>query len=173
MQAECLASAYRLWRRNWAGKGKEYTAGALVWYVQFNAADGLPSNVAIFLHRQLNDCWPTTSWSIVDYFLRPKPSYFSIARELRSYTAGITRREVITFADDRTAADLTIDTVIEVWGTNSTLTEKRVTFEFLNHDLHDPEFKDGWTKCVSADTFTYAVLIHSSVSQGHITCRKF
>lgn len=33
MQAETLASAYRLWRRNWAGKGREYTAGALVWQV--------------------------------------------------------------------------------------------------------------------------------------------
>lgn len=33
MQAECLAAAYRLWRRNWKGHGKEYTAGALVWQV--------------------------------------------------------------------------------------------------------------------------------------------
>ena len=34
MQAETLASAYRLWRRNWKGRGKEYTAGALVWQVR-------------------------------------------------------------------------------------------------------------------------------------------
>ncbi len=34
MQAETLATAYRLWRRNWAGPGKEYTAGALVWQVE-------------------------------------------------------------------------------------------------------------------------------------------
>lgn len=34
MQAETLASAYRLWRRNWRGKGREYTAGALVWQVR-------------------------------------------------------------------------------------------------------------------------------------------
>lgn len=33
MQAETLASAYRLWRRNWRGPGREYTAGALVWQV--------------------------------------------------------------------------------------------------------------------------------------------
>jgi hypothetical protein len=33
MQAEALATAYRLWRRNWAGPGKQYTAGALVWQV--------------------------------------------------------------------------------------------------------------------------------------------
>ena len=33
MQAETLAAAYRLWRRNWKGRGKEYTSGALVWQV--------------------------------------------------------------------------------------------------------------------------------------------
>ena len=33
MQAEALASAYRLWRRNWKGRNREYTAGALVWQV--------------------------------------------------------------------------------------------------------------------------------------------
>jgi beta-mannosidase len=42
MQAECLASAYRLWKRQWKGPGREYCAGALVW--------------------QINDCWPVTSW---------------------------------------------------------------------------------------------------------------
>lgn len=52
MQAECIGAAYRLWRRNWKGRGREYTAGALVW--------------------QLNDCWPCVSWAIADYFLRPK-----------------------------------------------------------------------------------------------------
>lgn len=36
MQAETLAAAYRLWRRNWKGRGREYTAGALVWQVCTN-----------------------------------------------------------------------------------------------------------------------------------------
>jgi len=97
----------------------------------------------------LNDCWPVTSWSIADYFVRPKPAYFSIARELRPYTVGITRKEVTTFPDDRAAADFTIDTEFELWATNSTLTEKKVTIEFLIHDLHDAAFKHGWTKTVA------------------------
>jgi len=33
MQSEALASAYRLWRREWCGPDKEYVGGALVWQV--------------------------------------------------------------------------------------------------------------------------------------------
>ena len=39
MQAETLASAYRVWRRNWKGRGREYTAGALVWQVEDSVRD--------------------------------------------------------------------------------------------------------------------------------------
>ncbi|KAI0650246.1 glycoside hydrolase family 2 protein [Trametes meyenii] len=116
MQAETLASAFRLWRRNWKGKGKEYTAGALVW--------------------QINDCWPVTSWAIVDYFLRPKPAYFAIKRELRPYTVSATRTEKTTHPDPLSAARFTIETVLAVWGTNSTLEPRRATLEVAAFDLH-------------------------------------
>ena len=33
LQADCLAMAYRSWRREWKGLGREYSAGALVWQV--------------------------------------------------------------------------------------------------------------------------------------------
>lgn len=125
MQAETLSSAYRLWRRNWRGKGREYTAGALVW--------------------QINDCWPVTSWAIVDYFLRPKPAFFAVARELRPFTVGMTRKEHKTFADERSAAKFTIETQLEIWGTNSTLTDKKVTLEVTSFDLNS-EWRDKWTK---------------------------
>ncbi|KAI0952282.1 hypothetical protein AcV7_008145 [Taiwanofungus camphoratus] len=128
MQAETLASAYRLWRRNWQGKGKEYTAGALVW--------------------QINDCWPTTSWAIVDYFLRLKPAYFTIKRELRPFTVGMTRRERKTFADDLTAAFFTVETVLEIWGTNSSLSDKKATLEVTTFDLHS-EWRQKFTKEVT------------------------
>ncbi|KAI0772566.1 glycoside hydrolase family 2 protein [Irpex lacteus] len=127
MQAETLASAYRLWRRNWKGKGREYTAGALVW--------------------QINDCWPVTSWAIVDYFLRPKPAYFTIKRELRPFTVGMTRKEKKTFPDELSAATFTIETVLDVWGTNSTLEEKKATLEVAAFDLHS-EWTERWTKDV-------------------------
>jgi len=123
MQAETLASAYRLWRRNWRGRGRENTAGSLVW--------------------QINDCWPVTSWAIVDYFLRPKPAYFTIARELRPFTVGMTRKEKQAFSDERSAADFTIDTVLEIWGTNSTLSNKSAILEVTAFDL-DSNWTDRW-----------------------------
>ena len=95
---------------------------------------------------QINDCWPVTSWAIVDYFLRPKPAFFTIARELRPYTVGMTRKEIKHFADDRTAAFFTITSVLEIWGTNSTLQEKKVTLAVTSFDLEDPHWSDRWDK---------------------------
>ncbi|KAI0307144.1 glycoside hydrolase family 2 protein [Multifurca ochricompacta] len=124
MQAETLAAAYRVWRRNWAGPGREYTAGALVW--------------------QINDCWPVTSWSIVDYFLRPKPAYFAIARELRPYTVGIMRKHRKDYANKRTLAHFTITSQLEIWGTNSTLEKKNAKLQVTSFDLEQPDWSDRW-----------------------------
>ncbi len=51
VQAEALKCAVEHWRRR-----KFKTAGALFW--------------------QLNDCWPVTSWSVIDSALRPKAAYY-------------------------------------------------------------------------------------------------
>ena len=126
MQAECLATAYRLWRRNWKGPGREYTSGALVW--------------------QMDDCWPVTSWAIVDYFLRPKPAYFAIARELRPITVGMTRTAEKTFEDDRSAAFFTIKHTLEIWGTNSMLDDKEVYLDVVAFDLESKDWRDGLKK---------------------------
>lgn len=98
MQAECLASAYRLWKRQWKGPGREYCAGALVW--------------------QINDCWPVTSWSICDYYLRPKHAYFTVKREMAPISIGITRREHKTPLRKHTVAYIETKIMIEVWGSN-------------------------------------------------------
>ncbi|HEU4324366.1 MAG TPA: glycoside hydrolase family 2 protein [Roseiflexaceae bacterium] len=73
MQSEALAMAYRVWRRRWAGPGRYAVAGALVW--------------------QINDCWPVTSWAIVDYERRAKPAYYSIRRELAPLALGLAHAE--------------------------------------------------------------------------------
>jgi beta-mannosidase len=106
MQAECLASAYRLWKREWKGPGQEYCGGALVW--------------------QINDCWPVTSWAIVDYYLRPKHAYYTVKREMAPISCGITRKEHSTARDKYTRAYITKTHRIEIWGSNLTLHDMTV-----------------------------------------------
>ncbi|KAF2750043.1 glycoside hydrolase family 2 protein [Sporormia fimetaria CBS 119925] len=68
-QAEALMFGYRGWRRQWGQK--RFCGGALVW--------------------QLNDCWPVTSWSIVDYFLRKKAAYYAMRRALAPVAVAVKR----------------------------------------------------------------------------------
>ncbi|PNY29687.1 Beta-mannosidase B [Tolypocladium capitatum] len=98
MQAECLASAYRLWKREWRGPGREHCGGALVW--------------------QINDCWPVTSWAICDYHLRPKHAYFAIKREMAPLSMGMTRREQTHAKGKHTRVDIAKRVRIEVWASN-------------------------------------------------------
>jgi beta-mannosidase len=70
IQCEALMFGYRGWRKQWGDS--RHCGGALVW--------------------QLNDCWPTTSWAIVDYYLRRKPSYYAMARVLAPVAVGVRRQ---------------------------------------------------------------------------------
>ncbi len=71
MQAECIAYALRSWKRQWKGAGRYYNGGSLVW--------------------QMNDCWPTSSWSVVDFYGNTKLAYFALKRESRNITLSIVR----------------------------------------------------------------------------------
>ncbi|KAI9730147.1 MAG: Beta-mannosidase B [Claussenomyces sp. TS43310] len=106
LQAECLASAYRLWRRQWRGPGREHCGGALVW--------------------QINDCWPVTSWSIADYHLRPKHAYFAIKREMAPLTCAIARTEHVTPRDRYTRAHIRRQHVLDIWASNLSLRDVTV-----------------------------------------------
>lgn len=59
----------------------------------------------------------------------------------------MTRKEKQVFDNDRTAAFFTIETVLEVWGTNSTLADQKATLEVTSFDLHS-DWRDQWTKDV-------------------------
>ena len=69
VQSEALMFGYRGWRKRF-GQDR-LCGGALVW--------------------QLDDCWPVTSWAIVDYFQRKKPAYYALARVLAPIAIGIQR----------------------------------------------------------------------------------
>jgi beta-mannosidase len=77
VQANALKTAVEHWRRK-----KYHTAGALFW--------------------QLNDCWPVSSWSVIDSALRPKASYYYAKRFFAKVLLSLKHN------GDR----------IEMWGTN-------------------------------------------------------
>ncbi|KAI8619502.1 glycoside hydrolase superfamily [Chytriomyces sp. MP71] len=116
MQAEALSTAYRLWRREWGEDGNRRVGGTLVW--------------------QLNDCWPCVSWSIVDYFFRPKASYFAIKRLLAPITVGLER---VVAEDD--------NIFVQAWAINTTTTMHELnlivtSFEYTSgHIVHETETK--------------------------------
>ncbi len=119
VQAECLASAYRLWRRQWKGPGREYCAGALVW--------------------QMNDCWPVTSWAIVDYYLRPKLAYYTIKRELSPVTVGLKRQVQPTRLDKDTRACAKKVHKLELWASNLSLESHTVAVHLAAWDITTSE----------------------------------
>ncbi|KAL5534294.1 hypothetical protein ACEPAG_756 [Sanghuangporus baumii] len=110
LQSDAMGYAYRMWRREWRGPGKEYTSGAIVW--------------------QINDSWPVTSWAIVDYFKRPKPAYYAIARELKQCSVGIFREVKKNLESD--------------WQTTETrkvALAPNQTTEILSTDIPEPPFE--------------------------------
>ncbi|KZV98784.1 glycoside hydrolase family 2 protein, partial [Exidia glandulosa HHB12029] len=130
MQSEGVSQAYRVWRREWKGEGKQYNAGVLVW--------------------QLNDCWPVTSWALADYFLRPKPAFFTVKRELQPFTVGLIRDVIKNRWDDRPrqyyefGAFQSRGAKLDIWATNSTLQAKKVTLELQFYDLEQPSWR--WSR---------------------------
>ena len=97
VQAEALASAYRGWRRRWGGPGRYAVAGALVW--------------------QLDDCWPVSSWAIVDSAMRVKPAYYAVRRELAPVVVGLARAggEVAVWAVNSTGQTIKAQLELNTW----------------------------------------------------------
>jgi beta-mannosidase len=94
MQAEALGAAVRGWRRQFQGPGQYGCGGALVW--------------------QLNDCWPSISWSIIDDAARPKLAYYAMRRALAPIALELGNESETTSA---------------IWAGNSTSEEIRGTVQ--------------------------------------------
>ncbi|KAL8802715.1 MAG: hypothetical protein Q9182_003613 [Xanthomendoza sp. 2 TL-2023] len=115
MEAECLATAFRLWKRQWKGHGREYCGGALAW--------------------QLNDCWPCQSWSIVDYYLQPKSAYYAIKRELADITISMRRFIEEILAGKYTRAHVKRVHKVRIFATNFSLKGLQYTLAFRGWDV--------------------------------------
>lgn len=108
-QAEGLKVGIEHYRRN-----KPNTSGALFW--------------------QLNDCWPGTSWSVIDYYLLPKASYH-YARKFYS--------PILLTLDYEPGQD------IKVWVVNDTLEVYEDEIELAVYQTNGEKvFSKVWMVCV-------------------------
>jgi len=114
MQADAMSWAYKSWRRDWGTANKRKCGGVLVW--------------------QLNDCWPTMSWAVVDYYRVPKPAYYAMKRSMQPITVAVQRKYkswTMRPADELWQRDtghidmqqLWQDVKFDVWCANSTSAE--------------------------------------------------
>ncbi len=63
------------------------------------------------LFWQFNDCWPVVSWSVIDYYLKPKPAYYAVKKAFEPVIISLVKKE----------------DGIEVWICNDTLRELKGT----------------------------------------------
>ncbi|MDR6121408.1 beta-mannosidase [Bacillus sp. SLBN-46] len=111
-QAEGLKFGIEHYRRN-----KPHTSGALFW--------------------QLNDCWPGTSWSVIDYYLLPKASYH-YARKFFS--------PILLTLDQTPGED------IKVWVVNDKLEAYQDEIELAVYDFSGEKvFAKEWQVSVEAN----------------------
>lgn len=148
MQSESVGLAYHSWRRGWGGRGKQYTSGVLVW--------------------QLNDCWPVTSWAIVDYFMRPKPVYYTIKRHLDTFAIGLLRTVTKNRPTDRPrqfydfGTSRAVGAKLDIWASNSTLKRRLVTLKLQFVDL-----KSNWA---ATEEHKVVLLPNQSSELISVTC---
>ncbi|KAF2173742.1 glycoside hydrolase family 2 protein [Zasmidium cellare ATCC 36951] len=101
LQSETVATAFRSWKRLWRGNDRDFCGGALIW--------------------QLNDCYPVTSWSLIDSNLRPKMSFWATKRENKPITAGLQRvhnhgnTHIEVWAVNTTLRVVTVDVQVRAW----------------------------------------------------------
>jgi beta-mannosidase len=93
LQSEALKAAYGGWRRRFQGPGQYHVSGALVW--------------------QINDCWPVTSWALIDSNNHWKPACYTIKREIAQISVGLTAQSdgasIWAFNDTRQAFEATLE----------------------------------------------------------------
>jgi beta-mannosidase len=71
VQAEAVRHAFEAFRGRWQRPGARACGGALVW--------------------QLNDCWPATSWALVDCTAHQKPAWYAARRALAPLACALRR----------------------------------------------------------------------------------
>ncbi|KAH8178844.1 glycosyl hydrolases family 2 domain-containing protein [Sarocladium implicatum] len=123
IQAECLSYAVRSCRRQWKGLGREYCGGQLMW--------------------QLNDCYPVSSWGMIDFYGERKLSYYTTKRDSAPLALGISRTtpelKALKSPPEQIAGaphDLAEKRwILDVWVVNTTLHDAEVTITLRYFDI--------------------------------------
>ncbi|KAL1887833.1 hypothetical protein Sste5346_009945 [Sporothrix stenoceras] len=104
MQAECLSAAVRSCRRQWKGRRREYCGGQLVW--------------------QINDCWPVSSWALIDFYGERKLAFYAVKRHSAPLVVDIGRTYVAVEEGKNTLEALKPRrSHIDVWVANASLSQ--------------------------------------------------
>jgi beta-mannosidase len=124
VQAEAMRHAFEVFRRRWQQRGARGCGGALVW--------------------QLNDCWPVTSWALIDSGANRKPAWYATRRALAPLACALRFEPagLVAWAMNGTAQALTAHAQWQVWRLDGTLAEQHSTEVLLPADssveLHLP-----------------------------------
>ena len=105
MQSDAMSWAYKSWRRDWGTPGNRKCGGVLVW--------------------QLNDCWPTMSWAVVDYYGIPKSAYYAIKRTMEPVAVGVQRK----------VADWTVRPADDLWQRDTSHIDMRKAWANVELDV--------------------------------------
>lgn len=108
IQYEWVRYIMELYRRN-----KKYTGGALFW--------------------MYNDCWPSNSWSVVDYYVNPKAGWYALKNSCRSTIGSICKENgkfVLTVMNDG-RKDETGTARIALWSVHDRIPQKQQEYPFF------------------------------------------
>ena len=115
LQSEAYGYALRDWKRKFNGRGKEECAGAIIW--------------------QFNDVYPCTSWAYCDYYLRPKPAFYTIRRAFAPISVGIERTPRSRLIDEDNPRDSKIPQ-FSLFAHNTTTKDVVTILALKAYDFH-------------------------------------
>ncbi|KIW42675.1 uncharacterized protein PV06_06201 [Exophiala oligosperma] len=122
LQSEAYGYALRDWKRLFNGPGREECAGAVIW--------------------QFNDIYPCNSWAYVDYYMRPKPAFYTIRREFAPLSVGVERTPRSRWVDEDHPLDSYRPT-FEIFAHNTTTEAVEAVLEVKAYDLFGGEWTDA------------------------------
>ncbi|KJR86095.1 beta-mannosidase [Sporothrix schenckii 1099-18] len=132
MQAEAYQYALRDWKRMFGGRSpsgvsKARCAGSIIW--------------------QLNDDYPCTSWSLVDYFVRPKPAWYMVRRLYAPISVASERTPGSRFVDEDNPLAASAPPSFALFAHNTAASAAELTLSLQAYDF----WADAWSQLPAAD----------------------